>query len=174
MSDLSAEELMSKLEAWTGSESTEELTRFFDNLSEVYRNADDDGRAALRKAVRGNPHAYASLLYDSPGHVGAGPYLAWLAKEKGPHDPAAFLESALTVISLTDGFGDSRDTLLLLDRLWDEAESRGIEPKEHFEKAAELSDVEEKRHPMFGRSTKGMILQVVEYSPQTGKLRSGP
>ena len=98
-------------------------------------------------------------------------YLAWIAAERGQRDFSTVLEAALTAVSITGGFGDSRDTLLWLDSLWTSAEQGGIDPRPFFERSAELSDTEETRHPIFGGSTRGLILLLVRYSPRTGKPR---
>jgi hypothetical protein len=172
MANLSVDAAAARLVDWTGDEPIETAVGFFSEICKIYRTANDEQRFALRKAVRDNPRAYASLLYDSNAWVGMGQCLAWW-KENAPNDFTTYFQNSLTVFSLTDGFGDSRDTLLWLDGLWSEAERKGIDPKPYFEEAAALSDARVTRHEMFGGSTKGLILKLVEYSPRTGKPRTG-
>jgi hypothetical protein len=171
MENLSIDAAVTRLENWTGDEPIETAVGFFSEICKIYRTANEEQRAALRQAVQRNPRAYACLLYDSNAWVGLGPYLAW-SKENAQHDFAAYFQTALIVFSLTGGFGDSRDSLLWLDNLWTEAEKQGIDPKPHFEEVAALSDTRETRHPIFGGSTKGLILQLTVHSPLTGKLRT--
>jgi hypothetical protein len=172
MENLSVDAAVTRLENWTGDEPIETAVGFFSEICRLYRTANQEQRAALRKAVQGNSPAYANLLYDSNAWVGLGPCLAWW-KENSQHDFTAYFQTALLAFSLTGGFGDSRDSLLWLDSLWTEAEKQGIDPKPHFEEVAALSDTRETLHPMFGGSTKGLILQCTVHSPLTGKLRTG-
>jgi len=163
---------VSMLKEWNAASSIEQIVDFFDGLCNTYRHANADERKAIREAIKHNHNIYSALLYDSIAAVGNGPYLAILAETKRLKDYASYLDAALTVVSITGGFGDSRDTLLWLDRLWDDAEEHGVNPRPNFESAANLSDTTENRLSMFGGSTKGMILQCVCYSPNTGKLRA--
>ena len=156
--------LVSRLRDWPDSVKADEAMPILDDVCAVYRTADDDQRAALRAVLRKTPLACDHLLE---------PYLEWVAVEQGQSEFLKLLEAALTAVSITGGFGDSRDTLLWLDSLWTAAEQHGIDPKPVFEEFAELSDTEETRHPIFGGSTKGLILLLLQYSPTTGKPRGG-
>jgi hypothetical protein len=163
---------VARLREWNGADSIEQLVNLVDNLCYAYRQASASQRMAIRKIIRKNRDLYSALLYDSIAEVGGGPYLAAIADSKRHEDHASYLDAALTVVSMTEGFGDSRDTILFLDGLWDDAEENRIDPKSHFEYAANLSDTTENRLSIFGGSTKGLILQCVRYSARTGKSRS--
>jgi hypothetical protein len=152
------------LQGWPDSVKADEAMPILDDVCTAYRTATDQQRADLRSVVRRTPLLCAHLLE---------PYLAWVATEQGQSDFLKLLEAALTAVSITGGFGDSRDALLWLDSLWTTAEQHGIDPRPFFKKYAELSDTEETRLPIFGGSTKGLILLLLRYSPRTGKPRSG-
>lgn len=163
---------MSLLKDWKGDGPIEGHLDFLDGLCKMYRFADSDERESIREAIRHNPNIYSALLYDSNAAVGSGRYLAVIANTRRSEDYPAYLEAALTVISITGGFGDSRDSLMWLDRLWLDAEKHGVNPRPFFERSACLSDTTENRHRMYGGSTQGMILQSMEFSPSTGKFRN--
>jgi hypothetical protein len=156
--------LVSRLQGWPDSVKADEAMPVLDDVCNAYRTADDQQRTALRAVVRKTPLACAPLLEQ---------YLTWVATERGQHGFSRVLEAAMTAVSITGGFSDSRDTLLWLDALWTTAEQHGIDPRPFFERCAELSDTEETRHPIFGSSTKGLILLLLQYSPTTGRPRSG-
>ena len=151
--------LVSRLRDWPDSVKADEVMPFLDDVGAAYRTATDQQRADLRGVVRKTPPLCVHLLE---------PYLEWVAAEQGQSEFLKLLEAALTAVSITGGYNDSRDMLLWLDSLWTTAEQRGIDPKPFFEKFAELSDTEQTRHPLFGGSTKGLILLPLRYSIRTG------
>ena len=161
---LNIDRLVSRLQGWSDSVKADEAMPILDDVCTAYRTATDQQRAALRAVLRKAPLVYDHLME---------PYLTWVATERGQRDFSKLLQAALTAVSITGGFGDSRDTLLWLDSLWTTAEQHGIDPKPFFKEFAALSDTEETRHPLFGGSTKGLILLLLRYSPTTGKPRSG-
>jgi hypothetical protein len=167
------DELIAALAKWLEVTEFEQAVGIIDRLCEAYRRADDVQRDAIRKAVRQCRDVYALFFYDSVGWVGSGSYLTWVAKVKGEQNYSESLSAGLTAVSITGGFGDSRDTLLWLDKLWDAAEYHGIDPRPFFRSIAEISDTTQNRLDAFGGSTKGLILLLLEYSPHTGKPRSG-
>ena len=156
--------LVSKLQGWSEHLKADEAMPILDDVCTAYRTANDQQRAALRAVVRKTPLVCDHLLE---------PYLTWVATERGRSDFTKVLEAALAALSITGGFGDSRDTLLWLDSLWTTADQHRIDPRPFFKEFAELSDTEKTRHPNFGGSTKGLILLLLKYSPRTGKPRSG-
>ena len=54
--------------------------------------------------MRGSRLVYGQLLYDSNSWVAPGPYLAWVEAERGRPN-FTDLQAALTVVSITGGFG---------------------------------------------------------------------
>ena len=110
--------LVSRLRDWPDSVKADEAMPVLDGICTAYRTADDQQRAALRAAVRRTPLVRDYLLE---------PYLTWVATERGPDDFSNVLEAALAAVSITGGFGDSRDTLLWLDSLWTAAGQHGID-----------------------------------------------
>ena len=156
--------LVSRLRDWPDSVKADEVMPFLNDVCAAYRTTTDQQRADLRAVVRKTPLLCVHLLE---------PYLEWVAAEQGQSEFLKLLEAALTAVSITGGYNDSRDALLWLDSLWTAAEQHGIDPKPVFEEFAELSDTEETRHPIFGGSTKGLILLLLQYSPTTGKPRGG-
>jgi hypothetical protein len=161
---LDIDRLASRLQGWSDSVKADEAMPVLDDICTAYRTGNDQQRVALRSMVRKTPLVCDHLLE---------PYLTWVASERGQAAFSNVLEAALTAVSITGGFGDSRDTLLWLDSLWTTAEQHGIDPQPVFKEIAALSDTEETRHPIFGGSTKGLILLLLQYSPTTGKPRSG-
>ena len=161
---LDIDRLASRLQGWSDSVKADEAMPILDDVCAVYRTADDDQRAALRAVVRKTPPLCVHLLE---------PYLEWVAAEQGQSEFLKLLEAALTAVSITGGYNDSRDALLWLDSLWTRAEQHGIDPRPYFRKYADLSDTEETRMPIFGGSTRGLLLLLLRYSPRTGKPRSG-
>jgi uncharacterized protein (TIGR03067 family) len=93
--------------------------------------------------------------------IGAGPYSIEAAtRAENEKNPANSLRSALLAVSLTDGFDDSRVTLLRLADLWRGMEAKGVDPAPHYQEIGELSSDEEVH--VIGGPTKGMILQMLD------------
>jgi hypothetical protein len=164
------EMICEQVKQWNGVASREETLAFFDRLCESYLQAHPPLRGEIRQAVAGNPMAYRSLLYDSLGAVGIGPYLA-LAAERAvaERNYLAYLRLALLTISLTGGFGDWRDTIVWLGSLHEEARKRGIDARPHFEEIAVLSD-SENQHGISEMSTRDLILSGAGLCHVEGKV----
>jgi hypothetical protein len=147
-----------QVKQWNGVATREDTLAFFDRLCENYLQAHPQLRGDIRQAVTGNPMAYQSLLYDSLGAVGVGPYLALAAERaEAERNYLAYLRLALLTISCTGGFGDWRDTIVWLGSLHEEARQRGIDARPHFEEIAALSDGEN-QHGISEMSTRDLIL----------------
>lgn len=161
----------SSLEKYCGSGSIDETVGFFKELCRAYREVDAAQRQVIRDAIRRNKHLSDALLYDTNAAVGGGTYLQAISDAVETENYESYLVEVLTVASMTNGFGDPRDTLVWLDGIWHNAEKNEIDPKSHFEVAANLSDATEYLDPMFGGSTKGLILQCIRYSSRSGGRR---
>jgi hypothetical protein len=109
--------LVSRLQDWSEHLKTDEAMPMLDDVCTASRAANDQQRAALRAMVRETPLVCDHLLE---------PYLTWLATERGRSDFTNVLEAALAAVSITGGFGDSRDTLLRLDSLWTHNHPEGV------------------------------------------------
>ena len=152
-------ELIARLQNWVALP-----VAFLDDVCAAYRTVTEEQRATFRAVVRNCPfvrHEFLQLLRPFKARVGLG-VCSTSAEAQGAHrDFAKYLETALTVVSITGGFGDSRGTLTWLDDLWMTAERNEIDPMPFFVRIADLSDTEESRSPLFGRSTRGLILLAV-------------
>lgn len=125
---------------------------YFDEMESNYLAADAAGRAAYRRAMAANPKTAEALL---------GSYLEEVKKRaEATGEPTKCVRAALLAISLTDGFGDSRDTLLWLPRLWQYAEENGIDPAPHFREIGEISSPEVVH--VIGGPARDMILQMLD------------
>jgi hypothetical protein len=150
-----------RIKGWNGAASREHLLDFFDELCQTYVSAEPVQRSEIRKAVAANECIRDSLFHDPGARVGFGPYLDEIGRRaEADNDYTAFLRSALLVISLTDGFGDSRETLLWLADLWRAMEEKGIDPTRHYREIGEISSKEIVH--FIGGPTKGMILQMLD------------
>ena len=152
------EMIYDQMKHWNGVASREETLAFFDRVCESYLQAPPPHREGIRRAAAGNPMAYRSLLYDSLGAVGRGPYLALAAdRSEAQGNYLAYLRIALLTISITGGFGDWRDTIVWLHSLHEEARRRGIDTRPHFEGIAAVSD-SGNQHGISEMSTRDLIL----------------
>ena len=61
---------------------------------------------------------------------------------------------------MTDGFDDSRDTLMWLAEQWREAEAQSVDPAPLYEEIGNISSTEPIH--MIGGPTAGMILQMLD------------
>ena len=123
---------LDRVAKWPGSTTPDERYDFCDQLCRSYEEAAAGLRDKCREAVAANENVASALLYNSLGGVGEGGFLieaARRAAESG--DYVAYLRRALLAISITDGFPDSRDTLLWLADLWRDAERQGVDPTPH-------------------------------------------
>ena len=117
-------------------------------------------RDAIRGAVASRPIVRDGLLFNTTGEVGPDGFLveaARRAKESG--DYAGYLRRGLLAISITDGFDDSRDTLMWLADQWRESEQQGVDPTPLYEEIGNLSS-KEPVHSI-GGPTAGMIRQML-------------
>ena len=145
---------------WEGTDSHEEAFDFCDQLCEIYQNGNELLRSAIRRAVTSKPSVRECLLFNTAFEVGPGGFLveaARRAKESG--DEEGSLRRALLAISITDGFDDSRDTLMWLADQWRESEQQGVDPTALYEEIGNLSS-REAIHSI-GGPTAGMILQML-------------
>ena len=133
---------------------------FCKSLCQVYSQADPELRHEIRNAVAANDNVRHGLLENAIDEHGPEGFLAAsanLAKEAG--DYANYVRTALLVISITDGFEDSRDTLMWLAELWHDAESHGIDPAPIYTEIGRISSTETIH--AIGAPTAGMILQML-------------
>ncbi len=153
--------ILDDLAEWQVPTSLEEAYVFCDQLCRVYREAEAEVRDAIRSAVAANENVRGSLLYDTISEVGPGGFLVEAARRAHEADDyLSYLRTALVVISITDGFGDSRDTLMWLAERWREAESQGVDPAPIFEEIGRISSGEPIH--MIGGPTARMILQMLD------------
>jgi hypothetical protein len=157
----SMKSLLDRMADWQGTASVEEVFDFCDTLCRVYLEGDVELRSELRKAVAANQRLRDSLLYNSLYQVGPGAYLTEAARRAHVSgDYTRYLRSALLTISLTDGFDDSRDTLMWLADLWREVEEKGVHPDPHFREIGDISSTEAIH--IVGGPTAAMILQMLD------------
>jgi hypothetical protein len=153
--------IVDRIVKWQGSTTPSETYDFCDLICRAYEDADGDLRAELRQAVAANKKVSSSLLNDSLDEFAAGGYLVEMAKRaKKTGDYSIYLRSALLAISITDGFEDSRDTLMWLADLWRDSEEQGMDPSPHFRAIGKISSTETVH--MIGGPTAAMILQMFD------------
>ena len=152
--------LFDGIAGWQGTASGDEAFDFCDRLCQTYLEGDADLRSELRKAVVANEKVRDSLHYGSSDQVSPEGYMKEAARRAQiSGDYTRYLRSALLAISLTDGFNDSRDTLMSLAELWQEVEEKGVDPEPHFREIGEISSTE--AIYMIGGSTAAMIMQIL-------------
>jgi hypothetical protein len=150
--------ILEEVRQWNGVDSREEALAFLDMLCASYLQADPVLRNNIRQAVAANPPVYPRLLYDSTGAVGAGPCLMFAAERaQATNDYVIYLRATLVTIALTGGLGDWRDTIAWLERHYEEAHKRGIDPRPHIEELALLAD-SQNQHGISRMSTRDLIL----------------
>ena len=153
--------IIDRIAKWPGPTSLEEGYNFCGQLCRTYSEADAEVRDAIRKAVASNENVRGSLLYNTTSEVGPGGFLVETARrahEAG--DYLSYLRRALLAISMTDGFDDSRDTLMWLAEQWREAEAQSVDPAPLYEEIGNISSTEPIH--MIGGPTAGMILQMLD------------
>ena len=153
--------ILEEITKWSGPTSQEDGYDFCDQVCRAYGDADADTREELREAVACNERVSGWLLYDTISEVGPGGFLVEATKratETG--DYQSYPRSALLTISITNGFGDSRNTLMWLAELWREAEAHGVDPSSAYEEIGRISRAEPIH--MIGGPTAGMILQMLD------------
>ena len=134
---------------------------FLDNVLQIFETSSQPAREYLRAAVKSNPVVLKTLFTDEVLAVGAGPYLASEQQsEVGHSDQVSWLRKVLCVVSLTDGYEDSRDTAMYLASLWRQAEDFGLDPTPHFQHYADISS--DRPDHTFCGSTQLMMLMVLD------------
>lgn len=131
---------------------------FWKNVLETYESVSPEDRQYLRSAVRANSEAKNQLLCDDVLKIGEGPFFIDHTDGVEGVDVQQWLREVLCVISITDGFDDSRDTMTFLPHLWKQAEEAGIDPSPHFQHYAEISS-EIREHTICGPTK--LLLQMM-------------
>lgn len=150
-----------RIRQWQGGTSGEQAFEFCEEICQMYLAADRELRAEVRAAVAANETVRQSLLYSTLQEVGSGPFLAEVARRADSEgQPVRYLRAALLAVSLTDGFPDSRDTLMWLADLWREMQAHGVDPAPHYQQIGEISS-DEPLH-MIGGPTSLMILSMLD------------
>ena len=140
--------LADRVAVWTPRPEVGDGFPFCSALLSGYLAADPAERAALRNAVRRN-----RALWNTTGPDALTSYLAHLDANGTAVES---LRAALTACSLTGGYGDWRDTVAWLTRLWHRAVRRGIDPAPHFDQIGDTAD-DGNVHGASGRSTRGLF-----------------
>jgi hypothetical protein len=132
--------LVLQISTWRGKAGDVPLLSFWTNVLQVFEASPDSAREYLTTAVKSNSAALNTLLSDEVLAVGAGPYLTAPSKHSdGESETVSWLRKVLCVVSLTEGFEDSRDTMIFLANLWRKAEDCGLDPTPHFQHYADIS-----------------------------------
>jgi hypothetical protein len=143
---------------------------FWSSVLQTYESTSAAAREYLRAAVKSNKVAQKTLLCDEVLAIGEGPYLsAYRVETEDATDVQGWLREVLCVISLTDGFDDSRDTIMFLAGLWRQAEESGTDPSPYFRHFADISS-ERVEHTICG-PTKMMLKTILD--PKTRKYYQG-
>jgi hypothetical protein len=137
--------------------------RLLERLCAEYLETDADGRAAVRAFVAAKATGGDLWLMNECAHR--------LAERVTGPDAAPALRLALAAVSAENCVLDSRDTQLVLAKLYERAERAGLDPQPEFEAAAALSA--DSPTPGGCGSVAGIIRQAAVNGAMTGRRATG-
>jgi len=144
-----------------GSEFDTFACEFWTNVLEFFEASSAPAREYLTAAVKSNPAALKTLFTDEVLVIGEGPsLLSEQERAEQSSDHVNWLRRTLCVVSLTDGFEDSRDTMMYLASVWRQAEDYGLDPTPHFQHYANIAS--DRADHTFCGSAQLMMLMVLD------------
>ena len=143
-------ELLDRVEHWKRGRPEPEVVQFVEELFSRYLEACENDRVPIRQAVRASQE-----LWNVRGGDDICLYLKHVAQDEAT-GTEQLLRGWLIAVSLTGGCGDWRDTIMVLWKIRQQAETQGIATRIHFEQIAATAE-DGNGHGISGMSTRDLI-----------------
>jgi hypothetical protein len=151
--DISISQVVSRIVNWQPGQHEGVIVPFVESIFELYLKSDGDDRKKIREAVRAN-----RTLWNFAGRDDIGVYLSTLGQYSGSNI-VPYLRAWLICISITGGV-EWRDTLAIIESLYNEAVLQHVDIRPHVEEIAASADDSDSRGVM-EMSTRDLILWVL-------------
>jgi hypothetical protein len=148
--EMTLPELVERVEQWKRCQPDAEVVRFVGELFGRYLETGQDDRGSIRQAVVANRELW-NVLGDDDICL----YLNRVARDQATGIEQN-LRGWLIAVSLTGGCADWRDTIVVLSKVREYAETKGIATRMHFEQIAATAD-DENTHGISEMSTRDLI-----------------